>query len=62
MFAVESDRRDIINLLLDHEADITVRNPYGETTLMITARQGQTDIVQRLREARQSFRANQAVE
>ncbi|MCC5603059.1 ankyrin repeat domain-containing protein [Nostoc favosum] len=46
MFAAESDRRNIVLLLLDRGASICDRNPYA--VLMTMARRGQTDIVQRL--------------
>nr|ABP99025.1 putative ankryin repeat protein [Fremyella diplosiphon Fd33] len=57
MFAAESDRSQIVSLLLDSGADIgdafwqdalRLRNSYEETVLMTMARRGQTDIVQRL--------------
>lgn len=52
MFAAESDRRDIVLALLDSpDLDskcLGDRNNYQETVLMAMARQGQTDIVQRL--------------
>jgi len=52
MFAAESDRRDIVSALLDDVSldlgSLGDRNSYQETVLMAMARQGQTDIVQRL--------------
>jgi uncharacterized protein len=52
MFAAEGDRRDIVLALLDHplleQGSLCDRNSYQETVLMAIAKQGQTDIVQRL--------------
>jgi ankyrin repeat protein len=52
MFASEGDRRDIVSALLDNASldpsGLCDRNSYQETVLMAIAKQGQTDIVQRL--------------
>jgi ankyrin repeat protein len=47
-YAAESDKRDVVDLLLDQEADIFDRNRLEETVLMSIARFVQTDIVQQL--------------
>ncbi|WP_439344457.1 ankyrin repeat domain-containing protein [Vacuolonema iberomarrocanum] len=48
MFAAESDRREIVEVLLDHGAGLGDRNAYQETVVMVLVRHGQTDLVQRL--------------
>ncbi len=50
LYAAESDHRDIVLKLLEHEAstDASVCNRYQETILMLMARQGHADIVERL--------------
>ncbi|MGD1948334.1 MAG: ankyrin repeat domain-containing protein [Leptolyngbyaceae cyanobacterium] len=50
LYAVEADRREVILTLLDHGAptDASICNRYEETILLLVARQGHTDIVERL--------------
>ena len=50
LYAAETDQRDIVLTLLDHGAhtDVSICNRYGETILLLMARQGHGDIVTRL--------------
>ncbi|ESA36348.1 ankyrin repeat protein [Leptolyngbya sp. Heron Island J] len=50
LYAAETDQRDIVLTLLDHGAqtDASVCNRYEETILLLMARQGHADIVERL--------------
>lgn len=50
LYAAEADQRDIVLALLDKEAhtDISICNRYQETILLLMARQGHGDIVERL--------------
>ena len=49
MFAADSGQRDIVKVLLTHEADVNVRNKVGSSALMMVS--GYPNVLRKLKEA-----------
>lgn len=47
-FAVLSSSREVVELLLEHGADLNAHDPQGHTPLQLAERAGHTDIVELL--------------
>ena len=51
MVAAMSDRRSLLQLLLEYGADVTLKNMFGKTALSIATERGYTEIAHLLRRA-----------